>query len=113
MKEEQDHYEGHDKEEIYSNAVRAGKRTYFFDVRKTKSDEFYLTMTESKRKYNEDGTFFYQKHKVFLYKEDFDKFSEALDLAIKKVSELNEQSGVNINHTPSGASSSDISFESL
>lgn len=66
-------------EEIYSKAVRAGKRTYFFDVKATRSDEYYLTITESKRRFsNEDGKFFYEKHKLFLYKEDFDKFSDGL-----------------------------------
>jgi hypothetical protein len=66
-------------EEIYSKAVRAGKRTYFFDVKATRSDEYYLTITESKRRFsNDDGKFFYEKHKLFLYKEDFDKFTEGL-----------------------------------
>ncbi|HNX21095.1 MAG TPA: DUF3276 family protein [Bacteroidales bacterium] len=68
-----------EKNEVLSRAVRAGKRTYFFDVKTTKSDEKYLTITESKRKFNPDnGTFFYEKHKLFLYKEDFDKFQNAL-----------------------------------
>ncbi|GJM29751.1 MAG: DNA-binding protein [Cyclobacteriaceae bacterium] len=65
------------KEEIYSKRVRAGKRTYFFDVKATRSNDYYLTITESKRRYKEDG-YFYEKHKIFLYKEDFDKFVEAL-----------------------------------
>ena len=77
-----------DREEIYSNAVRAGKRTYFFDVRKTRGEDYYLTITESKRKYNDDGTFHYQKHKIFLYKEDFEKFSEGFSDCVKKVVEL-------------------------
>ena len=68
-----------EKNEILSRAVRAGKCTYFFDVKTTKSDERYLTITESKRKFNADnGTFFYEKHKLFLYKEDFEKFQKAL-----------------------------------
>lgn len=68
-----------EKNEVLSRAVRAGKRTYFFDVKTTKSDEKYLTITESKRKFNADnGTFFYEKHKLFLYKEDFSKFQNAL-----------------------------------
>ena len=66
-------------DDVYSKPVRAGKRTYFFDVKTTKSDERYLTITESKRKFNADnGTFFYEKHKLFLYKEDFEKFQKAL-----------------------------------
>lgn len=65
--------------EIYSKAVRAGKRTYFFDVKATKSQEYYLIITESIRRFNnEQGKFFYEKHKVFLYKEDFEKFEKGL-----------------------------------
>ena len=65
-------------EEIFSKAVRAGRRTYFFDVRSTRAGDYYLTMTESKRDFNEDGTPFYRKHKIYLYKEDFVNFKEAL-----------------------------------
>ena len=71
--------EKQEKNEILSRSVRAGKRTYFFDVKVTKNDDKYLTITESKRKFNaENGTFFYEKHKLFLYKEDFTKFQNAL-----------------------------------
>ena len=66
-------------EDVYSKPVRAGKRTYFFDVKATKgNNDFYLTITESKRRQEHDGTFTYDKHKIFLYKEDFEKFSEGL-----------------------------------
>jgi hypothetical protein len=65
-------------EEIFSKAVRAGRRTYFFDVRSTRAGDYYLTITESKRDFNEDGTPFYKKHKIYLYKEDFVNFKEAL-----------------------------------
>ncbi len=65
-------------QEIHSRVVRAGKRTYFFDVKTTRSDEYYLTITESKKKYSDSGRFHYEKHKLFLYKEDFDNFSECL-----------------------------------
>ena len=65
-------------EEIFSKAVRAGRRTYFFDVRSTRAGDYYLTMTESKRDFNEDGTPFYKKHKIYLYKEDFSNFKDAL-----------------------------------
>lgn len=72
------------REDIFSQAVRAGKRTYFFDVKATKTDQYYLTITESKRRFNsESGKFFYEKHKVFLYQEDFDKFSTGLANAVK------------------------------
>ncbi len=64
--------------------VRAGKRTYFFDVKSTRSEEHYLTITESKRRFNNDnGKFFYEKHKLFLYKEDFEKFANGLNAAIE------------------------------
>ena len=66
-------------EEIFSKALRAGRRTYFFDVRETKAGDYYLTITESKKFVNDDGTFFYKKHKVYLYKEDFNEFKSFLD----------------------------------
>ncbi len=66
-------------EEIYSKVFRAGRRTYFFDVRETKAGDYYLTITESKKNMNEDGSFHYKKHKIYLYKEDFGKFKEMLD----------------------------------
>ena len=65
-------------EEIYSKSVRSGRRTYFFDVRSTRADDYYLTITESKRDFNEDGSPFYKKHKIYLYKEDFTSFKDAL-----------------------------------
>ena len=64
-------------EEIFSKALRAGRRTYFFDVRETKAGDYYLTITESKKFTNEDGTFFYKKHKIYLYKEDFSEFNSS------------------------------------
>ena len=67
-----------DIEEIYSKSVRSGRRTYFFDVRSTRADDYYLTITESKRDFNEDGSPFYKKHKIYLYKEDFVSFKDAL-----------------------------------
>jgi hypothetical protein len=66
------------KEEIYTKVVRAGKRTYFFDVKATRKDDYYLTITESKKRLGKEGKVFYEKHKIFLYKEDFDKFSNGL-----------------------------------
>jgi len=73
-----------DREEIFSKKVKAGKRTYFFDVKATRSNDYYLTITESKRKVKDDG-FLYEKHKIFLYKEDFGKFVEALQEAVDHV----------------------------
>ena len=66
------------REEIFSKSVRAGRRTYFFDVRATRAEDYYMTITESKRHTKEDGSFYYQKHKIYLYKEDFDSFLESL-----------------------------------
>ena len=80
-----------DHEDIYSKVLRAGRRTYFFDVRSTKADDYYLTVTESKKFTHDDGTFHYQKHKIYLYKEDFSDFHEMLkkdetdDIPYKKV----------------------------
>lgn len=78
-----------DKSEVYSKAVRAGKRTYFFDVKTTKGNELYLTLTESKKS-SVDGRESYQKHKIFLYKEDFEKFREGLLETLDKIDELND-----------------------
>ncbi len=73
-----------DRGEIFSRIIRAGKRTYFFDVKATAGDDQYITITESKRRFsNEQGKFFYEKHKIFLYKEDFDKFSIGLSDVIE------------------------------
>ena len=70
-----------EQEEIFSQVLRAGRRTYFFDVRATKADDYYLTLTESKKFTHDDGTFHYQKHKIYLYKEDFTDFHEMLKKA--------------------------------
>ncbi|MCB0445558.1 MAG: PUR family DNA/RNA-binding protein [Gelidibacter sp.] len=67
-----------EKEEIFSKVLRAGRRTYFFDVRATKAGDYYLTITESKKFTNDDGSFHYKKHKIHLYKEDFNEFNEIL-----------------------------------
>ena len=75
-----------ERKEIFSERVRAGKRTYFFDVKATRSNDYYLTITESKRKYKDDG-YTYEKHKIFLYKEDFNKFMSALNASVNHVKE--------------------------
>jgi len=71
------------KEEIFTKVVRAGKRTYFFDVKATRKDDYYLTITESKKRLGKEGKVFYEKHKIFLYKEDFEKFTEGLKNAVE------------------------------
>mgnify|MGYP001315400960 CR=1 FL=1 len=72
-------------EEIYSKSLRAGRRTYFFDVRATRANDYYLTITESKREFNDDGSPFYKKHKIYLYKEDFKNFTEHLNEMTKYI----------------------------
>jgi hypothetical protein len=99
----------HNEEGLYSKSVRAGKRTYFFDVRSTRGGDYYLTITESKKRFSEDGKFFFEKHKVFLYKEDFDKFNENLADAIdfiKKNSPVGEAA-------MASSADSGVSFEDL
>jgi hypothetical protein len=71
-----------DKEEVFTKVVRAGKRTYFFDVKSTRHEDLYLTITESKKRLGKEGKMFYEKHKIFLYKEDFEKFTDGLREAV-------------------------------
>ena len=75
------------RDDIFSNPVRAGKRTYFFDVKATRGDDYYITITESKRRMDDNGKFIYDKHKIFLYKEDFDKFSEGFESCLQFIRE--------------------------
>ncbi|MBQ3742261.1 MAG: PUR family DNA/RNA-binding protein [Bacteroidales bacterium] len=74
-------------DDVYSKPVRAGKRTYFFDVKATKGNDYYLTITESKRRIERDGRYVYDKHKIFLYKEDFDKFADGLQEVVNYIRE--------------------------
>ncbi|MGC1391000.1 MAG: DUF3276 family protein [Bacteroidales bacterium] len=89
---------GHDekiiKEEIFTKVVRAGKRTYFFDVKATRKDDYYLTITESKKRLGKEGKVFYEKHKIFLYKEDFEKFSEGLKDAVTYIGNGKDESKI-------------------
>ncbi len=87
------YYEDYDKnafqekngDDVFSKPVRAGKRTYFFDVKATKGNDYYITITESKRRIERDGSFAYDKHKIFLYKEDFEKFAEGLSEVVEYI----------------------------
>jgi hypothetical protein len=79
------------REDVYSKAVRAGKRTYFFDVKATRTNDLYITITESKKRFSEDGSAFYEKHKLFLYKEDFDKFLEGLQDTLTEVDNIRDK----------------------
>jgi len=89
------------KSDIFSKAVRAGKRTYFFDVKSTKDDNLYLTVTESKRRFKNDGGYFYEKHKLFLYKEDFIKFTEGLNEVVEYIRKNNPTPVVEQTYSPS------------
>ena len=106
------------REDIFSKAVRAGKRTYFFDVKATRNDQYYLTITESKRRFlDEQGKFFYEKHKIFLYKEDFEKFVKGLDAAIRfiETGEIPEEEIASSDHQIQEDAKTDIdlSFDDL
>jgi len=105
------------REEVFSKSVRAGKRTYFFDVKATKANDYYLTITESKKRIGDDGNPFYEKHKIFLYREDFDKFLDGFTEAVSKVNELKADSpvpAVTAEVPPEQNNSySDVSFDDL
>ena len=98
-------------EDVFSKPVRAGKRTYFFDVKTTKGNDYYLTITESKRKGEKDGSIVYDKHKIFLYKEDFEKFTTGLQEVIDYI----KTNCLKDEDRPAGdeGSFSDVNFEEL
>lgn len=104
-----------EKDEIFSRPVRAGKRTYFFDVKTTRQGEYYLTITESKKRFDHEGGFFFEKHKIFLYREDFDKFTDGLQEAVEFIK--NQQVRVPedgcLDEVISGVDFTNISFEDL
>jgi len=107
---------GSDRDDIFSKSVRAGKRTYFFDVKSTKGNDFYLTITESKKRFSDDGKFTYEKHKLFLYKEDFEKFMEGLNESIDHIKANSPAIEPRPEYKPesSGSNSfSDVNFEDL
>ena len=116
------------KDEIYSKSLRAGRRTYFFDVRSTRADDFYLTITESKREFNEDGSPYYKKHKIYLYKEDFINFKNSLneitDYIIKErgeeiislkdhISEISPKDNSNKDDNSENAEFTEVNFDDL
>lgn len=122
-----------EQEEIFSQVLRAGRRTYFFDVRATKADDFYLTITESKKFTHDDGSFHYKKHKIYLYKEDFQEFNDMLNQATsyiinhkgeeviserhqkdyKKPGDVESIDESNSDELPSSESFTDIKFEDI
>ena len=85
-------------EEIYSKVLRAGRRTYFFDVRETKASDYYLTITESKKFTNDDGTFYFKKHKIYIYKEDFKNFTSMLNETISYIFEQRGEEVISERH---------------
>ncbi|MFO7829200.1 MAG: DUF3276 family protein [Bacteroidales bacterium] len=109
------------RDEIFSKVVRAGKRTYFLDVKTTRKNDYYLTITESKKRFNRDGRHYFEKHKVFLYKEDFDKFTENLQEVIDFIKnavqnqETHEHAevGAEVESTNKENYSSDVNFDDL
>ena len=102
------------REEVFSKSVRAGKRTYFFDVKSTKANDYYLTITESKKRLGDDGSPFFEKHKIFLYREDFQKFIEGLNEAIGHVGTLKvDENPQQDSDQRSGSSYSDVNFDDL
>ena len=111
--EDKDFKERKERGEIFSKAVRAGKRTYFFDVKSTRAEDFYLTITESKRRFNaEQGKFFYEKHKLFLYREDFEKFLKGLNDTIHFIN-TGEKPEPDPDEMMAGDEFSDIDFDEL
>ncbi len=115
MSEEFEKNERSNESDLFSKSVRAGKRTYFFDVKSTRGNDYYLTITESKKRFGQDGKFFYEKHKIFLYKEDFEKFLDGLNEAVDNIRENAPPiSTVSENHDSSGGNGEkDINFEDL
>lgn len=102
------------KEEVFSKAVRAGKRTYFFDVKTTRGNDYYLTITESKKRYDESGEPRYEKHKIFLYKEDFEKFTEGFDESISFIKEALKDAVVEkVSSKDDKKNKIDVEFEDL
>jgi hypothetical protein len=105
---ENDHLE---QEEIFSQVLRAGRRTYFFDVRATKADDYYLTVTESKKFTHDDGSFHYKKHKIYLYKEDFSEFNEMLKAATDYIIEAKGEEVISERHQKDFKRPSEINNE--
>jgi hypothetical protein len=117
-----------EQEEIHSKVLRAGRRTYFFDVRSTKAGDYYLTITESKKFTHEDGSYHYKKHKIYLYKEDFESFrtilGEMMDFIIEEkgeevISEKHQKNFKTPGFSPNGSLDAsgkrftDLDFEEL
>ena len=109
--EKQDGSNHQNHNEFFSKPVRAGKRTYFFDVKATRGNDHYLTITESKKRFGQAGTFLYEKHKIFLYKEDFEKFSDGLAEAVAYIKA--NTPAVSEAATSANGHSTEVNFEDL
>lgn len=105
-------YSNH-REEVFSKSVRAGKRTYFFDVKSTKSNDYYLTITESKKRLGDDGNPFFEKHKIFLYREDFEKFMDGIKEAMDRIQSLQGDSPAPSSPNESTSPYSNVDFDDL
>lgn len=104
------------REEIYSKIVRAGKRTYFFDVKATRKDDYYLTITESKKIFDKEGRFHFEKHKLFLYKEDFEKFADGFKDAVDYIKKVKGDFSEQVRDQTEGSEEEDfinVEFEDL
>lgn len=111
---------GSDKDEIFSKVVRAGKRTYFFDVKSTRGNDYYITITESKKRFGDDGKFSFEKHKIFLYKEDFEKFAEGfkevvdfIKTSAPEIADVSEKISNSDEAKTSGDKFSDVDFDDI
>jgi hypothetical protein len=104
-----------DHREIFSKAVRAGKRTYFFDVKATRRNDYFLTITESKKRFQKDGRFFFEKHKIFLYKEDFEKFAEGFEEVLEFIKTVKGSDPVaeNIQNVNAPGDYTNVDFDDL
>lgn len=104
-------------QDIYSKVVRAGKRTYFFDVKSTRNEEYYLTITESKKHFGDNGDFHYEKHKIFLYREDFEKFTDCLQEIVGYINKnqlpLVEKSNEEIESSEPAPTFTGVDFEDI
>ena len=120
-KEKKEGFEKNNREEIFSKAVRAGKRTYFFDVKATRRNDYYLTLTESKKRFSREGQPFFEKHKIFLYKEDFEKFTDGLKEVIDFIKDANpvmlerdpEEKSIEVSEKATTNDFTNVDFEDL
>ncbi len=106
-------YTKNERKDIFSQSVRAGKRTYFFDVKETRNGEYYLTLTESKKQFPEGKQPYFEKHKIFLYKEDFTKFADAFKESIAFIEDKQPYEAENSENNQEANSFSNVSFDDL